>query len=284
MARFFSNKRLLALLISLILLTVLVSFTVRERANVTWPEKILIDVTSWMQGLVYRPVSHLSGFIDDVEQIFSLYQENAALKENLRDYATLNARLKEAEQRNKQLQTMLNFRDGDKSRPYKMYPANVTGRSPDKWNSSIVIDKGEKDGVKKDMAVIAPEGGLVGRVMEVGEFSSKVLLITDTNRMGISAMEQETRAVGIVNGSSSSPGAVEMGLIDREARLAAGQTVVTSNLSDIFPPGIPIGTITSVALEDTGLTRKAILKPTANLDRLEVVFYLERDSTPAKGQ
>ncbi|MFC4767905.1 rod shape-determining protein MreC [Effusibacillus consociatus] len=275
MPRFSTNKRLLVLLLSLIILTVVVSFSVKERKDITWPEKVLIDVFSSVSNVVYQPVGHIAGFIDEVEHILALYEENAALKQNLRDYNTLSVRLSELEQRNKLLETALNFKDQS---PYKshMWPANVTGRSPDKWNSSITIDKGEKDGVKKDMAVIAPDGGLVGRVMSVGKYNSTVILITDTNRMGISAVVQDSRAVGIVNGSTSELGAVEMGLIDREVNLTPGQKVVTSNLSDIYPPGILIGEITSSGMEDSGLTKKAIIKPAAKLDRLEVVFLVQR--------
>lgn len=273
--RFGNNRRLLVLLLSLILLTVVVSYSVKERKEITLPEKMLIDAFSWVQRVIYQPVGHIAGFIDEIKHILSLYEENAALKANMKDYATLSARLTELEQRNKQLETMLNFKNQNKPYAYNMWPANVTGRSPDKWNSSITIDKGEKDGVKKDMAVLAPDGGLVGRVMSVGKYSSTVILITDTNRMGISAMEQTTRAVGIVSGSSSELGAVEMSLIDREANLAPGQKIVTSNFS-IFPAGILIGEITDVTMEESGLTKKAKIKPAANLDRLETVFYVER--------
>lgn len=282
MTRFFNNKRLLTLLLSLIVLVVVVSFSIKDRANITGPEKFLIDSFSWTQKVIYEPVGHISGFIDDVEHVFSLYEENSTLKANLKDYALMSTRLKEVEHRNAELEKMLNFKGLPLS--YKKWPANVTGRSPDKWNSSILIDLGEKDGIKQNMAVISPDGGLVGRITEVGYSNSKVLLITDTNRMGISAVVQDSRAVGIVSGSASELGAVEMGLIDREANLKVGQKVVTSGLSDIFPAGILIGEITGMQMEDTGLTRKAKIKPAANLDRLEEVFVVERVDSAGNGK
>jgi rod shape-determining protein MreC len=271
--RFFNNKRLLTLLLSLIVLVVLVSFSIKEREVITWPEKVLIDTFSSIQKFVYRPVGHISGFIDEIQHIRALYDENAQLKANLKEYAMLSTRLQELEQRNAQLEKMLQLKPPNIS---QRWAANVTGRSPDKWNSSILIDVGEKDGIRKSMAVISPDGGLVGRVTEVGYANSKVLLITDTNRMGISAVVQETRAVGIVSGSSNDPGAVEIGLIDREAQLKSGQKVVTSGLSDIFPAGILIGEITEYQMEDSGLTQKAKIKPAANMNRLEEVFVVQR--------
>ncbi|GAX90477.1 rod shape-determining protein MreC [Effusibacillus lacus] len=283
MPRYSNNKRLFVLLVSLILLTVIVTFSIK-RNDITLPEKVMIDAFSWVQNVVYRPVSHLAGFIDEVQGILELYEENATLKANLRDYQTLSARLAELEHRNQQLETMLNFRQQPLT--FKVHPANVTGRNPGEWNSTLTIDKGEAHGVKKEMVVIAPDGGLVGRVMSVNKFSSKVLLITDTNKMGISAVVQDTqsRAVGIVSGSSSQLGAVEMGLIDREANLQVGQKVVTSHLSDIAPPGILIGEITSFTMEESGLTKKATIKPAAKLDRLETVFIVERDQPVPQGQ
>lgn len=287
MTRFFNNKRLLALLLSLILLAVLVPYSLK-REQITWPEKVTIDVFSWVQKLVYQPVGHISGFVDEVQNIFSLYQENAELKDNLKEYAAMSARLKEMEQRNKQLEQALGFKNNSTSPlyAYTKIPANVTGRDPSKWNSSITIDLGEKDGIRKDMAVVAVDGGLVGRITEVmGYHSSRVLLITDTNKMGIPAMEQDSRAVGIVSGSAGERGDVEMGLIDREAKLTKGQKIVTSHLSTIFPPGIPIGEIVDTpTMEESGLTLKAKIKPTANLDRLETVFVVTRTDTANAGK
>lgn len=281
MTRFFNNKRLLTLLLSLIVLVVLVSFSIKERERITWPEKVLIDTFSSIQKFLYQPVGHIAGFIDEIQHLRALYDENAQLKANLKEYAILSTRLQELEQRNAQLEKMLQLKTPNVS---QRWAANVTGRSPDKWNSSILIDVGEKDGIKKNMAVVSPDGGLVGRVTEVGYANSKVLLITDTNRMGISAVVQETRAVGIVSGSSSDSGSVEIGLIDREAELKKGQKVVTSGLSDIFPAGILIGEITDYQMEDSGLTKKAKIKPAANMNRLEEVFVVQRVDAANSGK
>ncbi|WP_018131534.1 rod shape-determining protein MreC [Effusibacillus pohliae] len=279
MPRFSNNKRLLVLLVSLIGLTVIVSFSIK-REQLTWPEKLLLDAVSSVQKLIYQPVAHIAGFVDEVQQIRALYEENTILKANLRDYNMLSARLAELEQRNKQLEAALNFKEHSK---FTMFAANVTGRSTD-WNSSITIDKGAKDGVRKDMAVIAPDGGLVGRVMSVADHNSTVSLITDTNGPGISAMEVSSRAVGIVSGSSSQLGAVEMSLVNREVNLQPGQKVVTSYLSDVFPAGIPIGEIVDRAPENSGLTQKATIKPAAKLDRLEIVFVVQRESAAGGGR
>lgn len=278
MTRLFTNRRLLALLFSIIVLAGLVSLTIKDRNKITWPEKLVLDSVSWMQHLLYVPVAHLSGYFEDIQQITSIYQENQLLKKNMINYASMNSHLTELEKENQRLRTMLDFKS--KTTDYKMWPANVTGRSLDRWNSTITIDKGQKDGVIKDMAVISGDGGLIGRVSAVGTFSSEVVLITDSNKSGISARVQESDAVGIVTGSTNQFGGVEMGLIDREAKIEKGNHVVTSGLSDLFPKGIMIGTVTDISVDETGLMQSVKIKPAANLNNLQEVFVVQRVDQP----
>jgi rod shape-determining protein MreC len=282
-SRLFNTKRLLVLLVSLILLTMLVSVTIKERESATWPEQFLVDTFSWIQNLINKPALKTAGLFEDIRKLKDVYQENEQLKESLAKYQGLQVKVNELEAENARLREALSFKE--KADSYRTWVANVTGHSPNEWNSTITIDKGQKDGIQKNMAVVTTEGGLIGRVIEVESFSSKVLLITDTEKVGISALVQNgnNRAFGIVTGGST-PGTVEMSLIDRDANIQKGQKVVTSGLSDMFPKGLLIGEVTDVSFDETGLTKIAKIKPAADINHLEEVMVVERVDAPESGK
>ena len=194
----------MVLLVSFILLAALVGLTLNERENPTWPEAMLIDTFGWVQGVIYSPVHHVAGFFEDIRDIKKLYDENAKLKASLNEYSSMRVRIEGLERENKKLKEDLGLRDTSGFK--NMISANVVGRSPSKWNSEITIDVGSKDGVEKDTAVITAGKGLVGRVYEVSPYHSKVLLITDREKINVSAkvLNQDDKNVphGIVRGAT----------------------------------------------------------------------------------
>ncbi|PWK06264.1 rod shape-determining protein MreC [Tumebacillus permanentifrigoris] len=285
MTRFFTSKRLMVLLASFILLAALVGLTLRERENPTWPEKMLIDAFGWMQGAVYAPVQHVAGFFEDMQHIKQLYEENAKLKANLNDYSSMRVRIQGLEQENKRLKEDLGLKSNSVS-DLQLIAANVIGRSPSTWNSEVTLDVGTKDGVQKNMAVITANHGLVGRIYEVTPYHAKVLLITDKGKMGISAkVTSDELGYGILNGSSvdvsqTSKPMLEMSGIKLGAeKVKLGDSVVTSNVSDIFPPGLIIGKITSIENDKLGLTKIAQVEPAANLNNMDFLYVVNQAKT-----
>jgi len=279
------------LLVSFILLAALVGLTLRERENPTWPEKVLIDAFGWVQGLVYAPVQHVAEFFEDIQNIQEIYEENARLKANLNDFSSMSVQIQDLERQNRELKEVLGLKD--QSGQLETVAANVVGRSPSTWNSVITLDVGTNDGIAKDMAVITANKGLVGRVFEVTPYHSKVLLITDNERIGISAKvltENDTvPAYGIISGAKvdvaqKSDPMVEMTGIQLTADVKEGQAVVTSGLSDIFPPSLIIGKVVKVENDQLGLTKTASVEPNANLDNLEFLFVVKKSNVAQQGQ
>jgi rod shape-determining protein MreC len=271
----FNNKRLFGILAALIILMIVAGLTFRKRVHVTWPEKIVIDVVSWVQGAVYKPVYNVSLFFQDINQLKSVYEENATLKASLNKYANLQAEFLDLQNENQRLDAALKFTQ--RNQGYQMVAAAVNGRIPSYWNSVVLIDKGSSDGIQTDMPVVTPDAGLVGRVDEVATHSAKVVLVTDTDKEGISAVVlNQKRPFGIVTGSSDHPGQLEMSFISKLDQAKTGDLVETSGYSDIFPKGIVIGKITEIKNDPTGLTQTAYIQPTADLDHLEDVLVVKR--------
>lgn len=149
-----------------------------------------------------------------------------------------------------------------------MLAARVIAASADSATRSIYIDRGERDGVQKNMAVITPDG-IVGKVIETFSNTAQVLLITDKEG-GAGAMLEASRNQGAVGGTGEP--LLEMKYIATDDKVDVGEHVVTSGMDRIFPADLPVGTVTEVK---SGNPFKVIrLRPAANIERLEEVMVL----------
>jgi rod shape-determining protein MreC len=153
---------------------------------------------------------------------------------------------------------------------YKVIAARVVGSSADDWSSVAIINKGVYHGIKNGYVAVSYKG-LIGRVIEAGSRTSKVMLINDPN-LSVSAAVQRSRQEGLVSGSLS--GSLAMRYLPLESDIAVSDTIITSGLSQIYPKGIPIGKVVSVGYEFSGLSRYALLKPFVELSRLEEVLII----------
>jgi rod shape-determining protein MreC len=276
-----SNKRLIMLLIGLIFFITLMGLTLGQRGNSSWPERFIKDTVSWTQSLLYKPSRAISGFFRDIQEMLVLYEENQALKKTLAQYARDTVRLNELEAQNERLKEALQFTESQKrANNYIWRIAEVISASPDVFNNTVVIDLGEKHGLKENMAVMTVEG-LIGRVVRVFPFHSNVQLITDINERNpdtkaiAATIKGKENIFGIVESFDRERGLLIMSKIGQEDKVEEGDVVVTSRLSQVFPRGIVIGTVVSVREGDFGITRVAEIKPAANMNHLHEVFVIE---------
>ena len=175
-------------------------------------------------------------------------------------------------QENAQLRQLVAWQ---KAKPWKMKLGRIIVRDPANWWRTAQIDLGSKDGITTNLAVLTPEG-LVGRIDQVGNHVSRVLLIGDPN-VHVSAIIEKTRDQGIISAGSSSvldQSFVELGLLSSNSTLEPGQRVITSGQGGIFPPGIIIGDIVDFRNIGYGLYFEARVKLGANLRKLEFVWVL----------
>lgn len=170
---------------------------------------------------------------------------------------------------------------------FDLLPARVIARSPNNWHKMLTIDKGAQQGIKSGMSVISPDG-LVGYIKSVDKNSSRVSLITD-RETAVGAILQETRDTkGIVEGIGNAHN-LRMVNIPYYAEIKRDENVVTSGLSNIYPKGISIGTITKVIKEPDGLLLSANVKPAVDFDKLEEIFVItkyfsEEDNMNSQGE
>lgn len=188
-----------------------------------------------------------------------LRRENGALKLQI---TQLQSKAAEADR----LAVLLKFRQTNVDVP--MVSARVIFWNADSASQTIYLDRGERDGIKKGMGVISPDG-VVGKVIESYKDTAQVLLLTD-EKSGVGAMLEESRNQHPVGGTGEP--LLTMKYVPNDDDVNTGERVVTSGMDRIFPRDLPVGTITEIK---AGNPFKQIrVRPAANLERLEEVFVL----------
>ncbi|MGN0204889.1 MAG: rod shape-determining protein MreC [Coprococcus sp.] len=163
---------------------------------------------------------------------------------------------------------------------YETTGARIIAKDPGNWYSNFTINKGSADGIKKDMNVIAGNG-LVGIVTQVNANSSVVRSIID-DTSNVSGMISKNRDICIVNGDLTliDSGLLNVELISKESTVVDGDEVVTSYISDKYLPGLLIGYISDVMMDDSELTYNAKLTPVVDFQHLSnvlVIMQLKKD-------
>jgi rod shape-determining protein MreC len=149
-----------------------------------------------------------------------------------------------------------------------MVGARVIGASPGTASVTIDIDRGQRDGIKRNMGVITPDG-VVGKVVEAYANTAQVLLLTDKDS-GVGALLADSRAQHPVGGTGEP--LLVMKYVPNDDNVNDGERVVTSGMDRIFPRDLPVGTI--VEIKPGNPFKQIRVRPAANLERLEEVIVL----------
>jgi rod shape-determining protein MreC len=201
--------------------------------------------------------------------------ENRQLKDQIEQMRLQQVRLSEDAAQARRLQSLVAFKEQFISRTVA---AQVIGSSGSDLSRIVYIDKGENAGIKRDMAVMTADG-IVGKVLVAYASVSQVLLISDQSS-GVGALLEKTRLQGVLRGTAN--GEVVLERVMSDEQVSVGESVLTSGGDQIFPKGLPVGTVTKVGNgKDLFLNIK--VKPAANLSKLEEVLVLvekqERQAT-----
>ncbi len=271
--RLLKNRKWLILVLLLIISVMIVDITSNREAIFKKFEMPVITALSPAQKILSKIGFEIKDKLNTIPQIFYLKEENEALKKQVAELLQYKQNLLEYQRENTDLRSLLGFKD--KNLQYDLEAAEVIARDTGNWFNVILIDKGEKQALKKDMAVITNEG-LVGCIISTTANTSKVMLITD-ERSSISAMLQRTRDNGIVKGSidTAPRGYLKMDFLSQDANLVKGDIVISSGLGGLVPKGIVIGEVVETKKESYELMQYAIIKPAVDFLKLERVFVIK---------
>jgi rod shape-determining protein MreC len=202
--------------------------------------------------------------------------ENRSLKTQIEQMRLEQVRMSQDADQARRLQALLAFKEQFIS---QTMAAQVIGSSGSELSRSVYIDKGERDGIKPDMAVITADG-IVGKVLHVYRSTALVLLIDDQTS-GVGAILDKTRLQGIVRGTPA--GEITLERVMSDENVPPGEQVLTSGGDGIFPKGLLVGRVIKVS-PGSELFLNIRVRPAADLGKLEEVLVVtkidERQAQP----
>ncbi len=221
---------------------------------------VATDMVSPLVDVLVVPARAVAGVYDYFRELKEVYKDNQALREENKKLLDLYDKTRVLEVENKLLSNLLNYVAPPEA---KYITARVIAEEGDAFSHSLIA---YTDGNVKKGQVALSERGVIGRVDQVGQMYSKIILITDINSK-IPVMVERTRVRGILSGDNTPQ--PKMVFIPLDAELNVGDRIVTSGVAGVFPSGLPVGKIVSVEKNNVKV------KPFNNLDRLEYVRIVD---------
>lgn len=267
-----SRERLQNLVPLLLVLVAVVGF-VLDRAGILQPlEGLLIRAAAPLQAGLSQGSAQLGELAQTARDLRDLRERNEELEAENASLLLENVRLREIEAEAALLRDLLNFRQANPS--FEIQGAHVVAREiaqdPSSLQRYILLDVGYEAGLEQNMPVVTARG-LVGRLSEVGDGWSRVLLLIDVSST-VNALTQSTRASGLVQGQPD--GSLSLRSVPQGDTVSVGDTVFTSGLGGNFPRQLLIGQIMDVERKDYELYQTATVRPTVDFEHLESVLII----------
>lgn len=223
----------------------------------------IIDVVSPITSAASKPFANIKTIGDNLSSYLfvrkrneELIRQNKILRKNLIDLMAVSSE-------NKSMVRLLNY---TQYIDYKYISTSVVGDVSDPFISNIIINSGKRHGVRKGQALVN-ESGLIGRVIEVGETSARVMLLNDINSK-IPVISNLSRERAILAGNNTDN--PKLLYIQTDSPLARGEVLITSGDGKLIPPGLHIGELTSA---DAGKYKVSIFAKWHELEHVSVIDY-----------
>jgi len=269
-------RRLRGLFLALALLAILLYvFTLNFQAptDVGLFRRLVIEVFSPVLNLLHSSSRSIDEKIKGYVVLRQVRQDNEQLRGQINELQNKLTAYQEAFLENQRLRRLLDFKN---TLGVKGIASQVVVHDPSGWFQTVVIDKGSREGIKTDMAVVNEEG-VVGRIAEVSDHYSRVILITDPES-AVDALVQRNRTRGIMTGKD------EKSCLLRYVRgnldVRTGDLVITSGKDGIFPKGLRLGIVREVVKDPVDLFQTIALQPIVNLNYVEELLVIGNHELP----
>ncbi len=272
MKNFFSSKRF-KILIGIAAL--LIGFMLRSASSggfATFTENAISIVTIPFSRLSSMISGTANDFFDKFVRAAEIYDENEALKEEIRNLTEQLVNYETFKAKNEQYEQYLDLKK--QNTDFLFESAMVIGRDTNARFYSFTIDKGSRNGINPHDPVISADG-LVGFISEVSYTNSTVTTILDV-AADVGAYDIRTRDIGIVTGdiSLAFDGFCKITLLPRDSGVSVGDVIVTSGMGGIFPEGLVVGTVNKILPESNGISLYAVIRPVSNIKTIKEVFVI----------
>ena len=275
-----SNQKIWAMLFVVVSLFCVIFFAARGRFQAPVSSQTVSLVLSPFQQVISWVGGQLDYVTSNIWDLATVHEQNKMLRNEVEQLRVQNLQASEAMAENERLRALIGYRQ--MATQFDLVAARVIGRESATWSRMIVINRGKKDGVEVDMAVVT-EKGLVGHVVEAGWNSSKVQLIMDPrSSVGTLVQRAESRVAGIVQGDMDNPTMPQMVNIPKNADVVEGDVIVTSGFGGRYPKGLVVGLISSLQNDAGGLLKIGLIEPAVDFQKLEDVMVItaSREAPP----
>lgn len=243
------------------------SFNLKNKEHANPFERTVMNVMAPILRIGATGNGFVSVIWSDYLDLVNVRKENKELRQSIKILNTRQMENREALIANERLKRLLDLKT---SLQTPALAASVIGEDGSPWFKTLVIDRGEADGLSEGMPVVAVNG-VVGRLIKVAANSSRVLLLTD-HASAVAAVVQRSRARGVVKGTGGGRCSLEFALRDEDVKV--GDAVITSGIGGVFPKGLNVGEVTMVKKGTYGIFQTVEVRPTVNIARLEEVLVL----------
>jgi rod shape-determining protein MreC len=194
-------------------------------------------------------------------------EENIRLRREVAALRLAKQRYQEVALENRRLRALLKFKETQQN---YIATCRVIARGIDHWSNTLLLDKGAKDGLAKDMTAVTPLG-LAGKITDVTASYAHLLLLTDIN-FSAAVRLQESRREAILSGTGT--GKCVLKYVPSDEKVKAGDVVITSGLDALFPAGIPVGYVSKVDAQGGGMFQHIEVIPYQNDAKMEEVIVI----------
>lgn len=281
MKKFNSSRNIIIALIVVIIVVLLVTFSTlqRDEHKKSFPGQSQINsAISVVDRVVSAPFRGIENGVKSISNLFSTYDENKVLKSKIDQTEAIEAELDVVKEENANLKQQLELNSS--LADFEQIHATVINRSPDTWQDQLIIDKGEKDGLEVNMAVMGDKG-LIGRVIIVEKHSAKVELLTtlnqNTNYFPVMIETAETKDnFGLMEGYNNKTHTLVVSQLTTVEGIEKGDPVTTSGLGNNSPKGLLVGEVAEIKKSRTGLDDELLIKPIADMYDVTNVTVIKR--------
>lgn len=277
MNQFFTNKKMIVLLISVIMFVSLISLSIRSGDSIPFLQQASNDITAVMGRVFSRPANALTSVFESVSDLQNTYEENQRLKTEIDKIYERQAEISVLRDENMRLGEELELQNS--LTEFQTISGTVISRSPDNWVDQIIVDRGSQDGVEVGMPVMSGNG-LIGRISEVNPTSSKVVLLTNieqtANQVSSEIILDEEIVYGLISGYDNSAEHLVMSQITSTIEIDEGELITTSGLGGVIPRGLVIGEVEEVTMDAHGLAQQVYVRPAADFENIRYVTIINR--------
>ncbi len=243
-----------------------------KRAVSASPLGIFLEIVTPFQALTTRAIGALRELREDLGGALAAVRENRELRRRLEELERIEAGRREIEIENRRLKELLDFKA---TLPGEVVAARIIAADPAAWFKTVILDKGEEDGIRKGLPAVTARGA-VGQILDASPRRSRLLLLIDYNSAA-DALVQRSRARGVLKGTSGAECLLDY--LQHADDVQVGDAVVTSGFDGVYPKGLLLGTVSAVDFQGSDVFKEVRVKPAADFDKLEEVLVIV-DSRP----